>query len=137
MAEDAGFIFIVPTSRSPHFTFWHPVNLRDFPLRKHQETKKKSTMCKKAFPFCGILQLSGIQGVSISPRLGRTALDRNCSKIFEKKYRQPRSVSATPSLALHLSLNQEKHTRDGFPGFIARNTWIENYVGSRFNATDH
>jgi hypothetical protein len=31
----------------------------------------------------------------------------------------------------------KKHTRDGFPGLFARNTWIENYVGSGLNATDH
>jgi hypothetical protein len=31
----------------------------------------------------------------------------------------------------------KKYTRDGFPGFFTRNTWIENYVGSWFSATDH
>src|SRR4029077_4624983 len=65
-----------------------------------------------------------------------TTLDQKCSKKSIMRHGQACSVSAKPYLGFNIIL-AKKHTRDGFPGFFARNTWIENYVGSRFSATDY
>src|SRR5260370_40202978 len=58
-------------------------------------------------------------------------------KNFKFCSRQGRLFFAKPRVALHKLTLTKKNTRDGFPGTNARNTWLENYVSSRIDATDH